>query len=45
MLKQHKLATHFQHGEIFGPLNFSKIEMVPIGSNITKPINNVSFRS
>ena len=24
MLKQHKLATHFQHGEIFGPLNLIK---------------------
>jgi hypothetical protein len=29
--------------KIFGSLNLSKIEMVPIGYNITKIINEVSF--
>jgi hypothetical protein len=30
-------------GVIFGPLNLSKMEMVPIGSNITKTMNNACF--
>jgi hypothetical protein len=43
MLKQDKLPILILEGEIFGPLNLSKIEMVPISSNITKIIDNVNF--
>jgi hypothetical protein len=40
MLKQDKLPKHIFN--IFGPVNLDKIEMVPIGSNITKKtVNNV----